>query len=482
MRLILKTFLLLLTAIHSFSAEADTSTKLPVAARVFTSGIHDIYLKQMQDFVHQAEITYPVLVSYTRDELRSEFQKEAFDLFQLIKQGALASVPEIKQEYHRKVIGQLREVIRLKDKCPEINDFITNSFLCFVDDLCLWMFTAPQLLDPMQDYMAATFPDAFPKKVIEGAWVGQLAALHGSIDPVEYGGVERTSPGLHNAHLNGDVPFFLYTIPTSRKEIRLIRTSNTTFDFFAEDGSVATAVIPEFANYLRAMADLGKTHLYVNYIERQKDGGSREISLLEGFENDPYFGLAVHVVSLARNSPFYKQESSFSEIEDAEEFKAVFIEELFADSKEGHYHWPKVVDLIGWRGTVRAILDEVHVAYFSRQAMLSVEERQQFIDVAYIKMVRKLMELLQPDVANLSCAISIDRGPTGFTLFYIDHLLQEKGRLDLVDLKKIATLVNAPGVLVRNRSVVPSHQQRFIGAAGLMQDVHERVRAGSSVE
>ncbi|HEV8053176.1 MAG TPA: hypothetical protein VGP47_11840 [Parachlamydiaceae bacterium] len=451
-----------------FLAAKGEASQVTNAHHVFSSETYDCYVNQLQDFIDLEEKNHPLLASVLQDQVHTEFQNNAIQLLDMVRKGPDEMTSKKKLEFHKYMINQLRLVIKLKDEMEICEDELTQNLAQFVNELCVWMYTTPRILKPMQSFMEDSF-ETFPVFINQEEWVDQLSTLRDTIESSgKFDGIIKHFPHIYSAHEDGDIPSHLYSILNNTKEIRVIRTPNVNYDFYPHHLSYKLKhdIVPEFITYLKAFAANGKKHLYVNYIERQ-NSDHPESDTIEEMENNPDINSAISVVSFARNSSFYKQSHSSSE--DAEEFKSAFMEELFVDPEKGNYYWPRAIDLEQWKVSVDKILNEVHVNYFSGNKILVKEERQQFIDVAYVKMTEHLIFLLEPDVVNLSCAVSIDRGPVGFTLLYIDLLLAQKEPIGLEDLQKIATLAYGPGAVVHNRAMHKHHHERLTGAAERLQ-------------
>lgn len=458
-------FILCLFIVSNAFAEEKNQPQIPLAYHVFTSGTYDLYFEQLQQFIVDELAEHPILQS-SSDISNTTFQQAGLQLIRWIENGPSLNTVEAKRAFHKNLITKVRTAIELKEKDPH-NDVLTSSLSAFVDNLCVWMYTQPKLMKAMGKFMENNFPREYGQHANPFQWIDHLQTLFDSInnDPRFNSTVEYA---FHTTHSEGDIPSHLFSIFAGDHEVRVIRTPNTTFDYQGMSGEINAAVMPEFLNYLSALSKQGKNHLYINFMARQSSD-KRKTDILEALESNPQFGQSIAVISLARNSDFYEQRKSYSNLDDVKTFKEVFIQELFADSAKSNYHWSNKLELSDWKENVRMILDNVHTQYFFNQERLTIEERMQFIDVAYIQIIEHIIALLQPDVVNLSCAITIDRGPTAYTLLYIDLLLKQKQTIDAEDLKTIETLVYGPGALIRNRKIDPVHNRHFINAARRLQ-------------
>lgn len=457
-------YIFVLLIIASANAVTSEDSKVPLAYHIFTSQAYDSYLDQLHVFVAKKTTKHPELLSLPNRMTSTLFQLKGLELIRWIKMGKSLQDTDEKRQFHKEMIVKLRNVIELKEQNLHSDD-LTLSISAFIDDLCVWMYTKPEFLNFMQNFMEQNLTFNLSANPESAPWTDQLQHLYDTINnDLRFNGTIKSSDKFHNPHPEGDIPSHLFSIFDGDHEIAFIRTHSTIYESLGTNGQMQVEAIPEFTNYLSALSKQNKLHLYVNYMARQGNDKFRT-PIIEGLENDPRFGSTIAVISLARNSDFYDQKNGFSQLNNAEMFKAAFMEELFLDTSIGNYYWSNKIDLPSWQEKVVSILEEVHSQYFVNSPVMSVDERKQFIDLAYVKITEHLIALFQPDAVNLSCAITIDRGPTAFTLLYLDLLLQQNKTIDEDTLKTIATLVYGPGVLVRNRSIDPIHNQHFINAA-----------------
>lgn len=448
---------------HPTSVESEVARQLPNSINLYSSTIFDVYYDQLQQFLVGEEEKNPTLYALFDLRFPSAFHEAGIELIQLIRQEISSLSPEAKKAHHGEIILSIRKMIELRADAIIEGDVCAEGLSDFLDHLTDWIYTSPKLYEPLRAFIELQFPEDFPSRLEEGNEMGQLRNLYASIlASNRFGGAESEHNKPFDAHRDGDLPSWLYTLNYGGKETRVIRTPNPTHD------AETRKIIPEFSNYLEGKSNKNGRHLYVNHYQRHEKVKPDVAFIIEALEGDPVYGGNIQVVSISRNSSFYHQDEGYAELSDASEFKTLFLLEMFEDPERGDYYWSKSLDETQWRETVSSLLDEVHNVYFSNHHFLTLPERLQFIEIAYAKMIKELIHQLQPEVVNITCAVSIDRGPSAYTLLYLDDLLQSKPRIDSGDLQSIAVFLLSPGLTVHNRPIHAPRLERFLQAAEKM--------------
>lgn len=451
--------------------ECDADRKLLNSINLYSSTIFDVYYDQLQQFLVGEEERDPALHALFDLQSSSDFHQTGIALILLIRQEISSLSPEAKMAHHEQIILSIRKMIEWRAEAAIKGDHYNESLSDFLDHLTDWIYTSPKLYEPLRAFIELQFSQEFPSVIDEGKEMEQLRNLHAAIEASNrFGGVDSKYQEPFDAHRDGDLPSWLYTLNYGGKETKVIRTPNITYDvsFDGHSNGYKRKIIPEFYNYLNALSKNNGRHLYVNHYQRHEKVKPDVACLIESLETDPIYGGNVQVVSISRNSPFYYQEKGYEDLSDASEFKTQFFLKMFEDPETGDYYWSKSLDDTQWRETASSLLDEVHNVYFSSRHSLTLPERLQFIEIAYAKIIRALIHQLQPDVVNITCAVSIDRGPAAYSLLYLEDLLQNKSRIDSDDLQSIAVFVLSPGLTVHNRPLHASRFERFLQAAEKM--------------
>ncbi len=257
-------------------------------------------------------------------------------------------------------------------------------------------------------------------------------------DP-KYGGRLKNTTHLKDGDYHGNIPFPLFTLG---ENTQVFRTGNVVYDLEKKE-----PVAPEFRQYLSLLNEDNKSHLYVNHMSR----GAKELVRMEKIHDLEKNYPAITVITLDKDSNFYDQKKMFQHLYDAEAFKRTFIQRLIAG--EG-YIWSPKINLFKWENSLIEIIHGVHQKYFNSIPELTIQERQEYIDIAYLEIIKELNHQYQFDSLNVSCKHTIDRAATTLALLYFD---QAK---DFDQTKLLALALSAP-IVYHNRPIHKGRYYRF---------------------
>lgn len=294
------------------------------------------------------------------------------------------------------------------------------------------------------------------------AYTKEVYAL--TLNDPSLNGCDKISKETNDQMRFGNFPYALF---------HLDKTLVLRIPSITKEVSSQVEIVEEFAQYLHALQRKNKKHLYVNLIT-QKYG--------KGISNDPEFRKQVErleqipelqgtifTVTLDKNSPFYFQSDEYEQMEDAEEFINTFAGQLFSTSNP-KYYWPSSLDAKEWQNTCLDLLREIHTACYNGQATLTVEERKDFIHIAYIEIVKKLVKHLKVDSMNVSCVNTVDRGISLLSELYLDQLFQQGAMIAKEDAERFTSLVLIHPIVLRNR---PAHIYRLDRILSATRQMHQ---------
>lgn len=244
----------------------------------------------------------------------------------------------------------------------------------------------------------------------------------------------------NDSYSEGNLPFLQFElsgIKVIRMGLPMIETSYFQSLFFPP------SINPEFVRFIR----LQKRHLYVNLMKREGLEGPASVAL-EALElKEPKLA----IVTLDKNSDFYWQKGNYPDT--AAEFKSLFLKKL--TDKKGAYYWS--YHLENWPSQLEEILEDVHRSYFPQNDLFTKEERQAFIELAYLEILDRLTQSLLPSSLNITCKHAIDRGPSLAVLWQM-----KKGAATE---RQVTALLLAPPLLMHNRMSHKARLDRFIATA-----------------
>ncbi len=225
-------------------------------------------------------------------------------------------------------------------------------------------------------------------------------------------------------------------------------------------------ITPEFKAYLRAVKARGRKHTYINFQRRVGsifNGESQRSASIHNLSMDPEFSEMFTVITLDKNSPFYKQSHEFAGIKNAKEFIDTFMARI--DEGNSGFLIPERFA----RNDLKARLVDIHLQLFSGKAMLSREERQDFIEVAYTMLIDHFVAETSADYYNASCKDCIDRGGGANALMFYVMTLRESGALTPQAFKQridaFGGMIFADALWARKRAIRHERLDRAVSAA-----------------
>jgi hypothetical protein len=419
---------------------------------VFDTEMYDHYLIQLEKFLakHPLEIAQEKPIS-------DKFQKEVIEFVSLLKAPPKPNT-EARRIYHIGLINKLRHVIALSEESNRDTQ-PAREMNKFIDAFVWWMFTKVHVEESMESFLVGNnvIPSELEPGLEKREFIQVFSQVYDSIKKNPRFLTKTTSTtDIVDDLGQGNVPTVIYTLNTPAQTV-VFTTPNTTREIPLDEKTVISMLAEEFQRYAEIVKMKKKRHLYINLMRRQNAYEGPKSKLIE--EMDNYHSFFVVTLDKSKTS-FYYQNEEFASDDDAARFKHTFIEQMF--SKDGNFYWPKSLDAAIWRADLIALIDEVHQGFFSSKPTLSVEERLDFIELSYLKIVEALVRRFEPHTLNMTCKHSKDRGPSLFTLVYLQEQLN--GTQEPNALKTLA-LFYAPPLITNNR---PSHSyrvHRFITAA-----------------
>ena len=343
----------------------------------------------------------------------------------------------------------------------------------FIDDFTHWFFTEKDIAAATKEFMEATA--SLNPEFYTAAYLADperyLVNLNEYVNNLLKFRENKKSAvrTKEDNYLHGDYPSKLYTLHNT-KQTQMVRLPNVAHDLeLDEKGFTSKAEVnPEFRNYVQVLARNNKTHFYVNVLSRDRNEKvkSREI---ESLEDDPITQNGIYVITLDKDhySPFYYQLPPFDTQDKAQLFMEDFLNRM--RQPDGAYYWSKKMERATWFEQLALLLQEVHERHFGSREMLTQIERQDFIELTYLKIIDTLAMRFQPDYMNITCKQAVDRGPSLYALYYlVDHA--KKGTIGDHERAEFLYFMLAPPLAYHDRGAHSYRVERAQGAANrLMQ-------------
>jgi len=399
----------------------NSTSAVQEGAQVFETPFYSDYHTQLNDFCQQ----HPLYQTVKSSQLQH-----------LIKKIENPFIDENEaRTHHEKFVQELRKNLALY-KADDLENKEGNPL--FLQDLVKWIFTQVDLKQSTYNYF---YENIHPVNNPIDSYLTLLKSLQAN---KQFSGLSKHERN-EDQYLSGNLPFFLFELPNaaSTKVIRMGYPLDSTNRFFLP--WITPKPYAELNNYLKQ-----QRHLYVNLMKRKGSEGTCSKALEKLEKTYP----KLRVVTLDKNSDFYHQKDLQDSIE-ASHFKRLYLEKLTA--KDGNYYWSHTLDKESWHVELFYILENTHQRYFNSQAILSKEERLNFIELSYLEILEHLVEILQPQSLNITCKQCMDRGPSLYVLWMIKH--------QVISEAEAKALLLAPPLLIHNRPSYAGKINRFTSAA-----------------
>lgn len=432
---------------------------------LYESKIFESYLLQLQNFV-QKEWN-----QHVENHEATSFEKKGHALIQLILNPPQLNDEGAKRQFHQKILTDLRHLRNELQTISPTEKKDVEGMCRFINELCEWIYTQPMIMNEMVEFIKKHLSDK-ENEQLENASMGELLPLMNQFYQrlrfsSKFQGIDESELRLYDPHFLGDIPSVLFSYLISApnesevKKVKIIRTPVITRDLVRNgNGKIEKAlIVEEFTGFLESYAKKNKSHVYINLMERSHSEGVRS-KLIENLEAE--YPQTFHVITLAKNSDFYRQRRAYAALDNGSEFKKNFMKEMFSKNKRNHYHWSPALGST-WEKECKELLDGVHSRYFNDQETLNQKQRLDFIEIAYAEIIDKIFVKLEPDTANLSCKSCIDRGAERLALQYLKANRAQD--MNQTHREELVAIILAPAILAMNRVLQNERFTRFSSSA-----------------
>lgn len=271
------------------------------------------------------------------------------------------------------------------------------------------------------------------------------------MDLLENGSYNSFDPISHN-----NIPHLLYGLYVDNRRILNMHLPAPLYQEFIHKASV----IEEFKAFLRSMdPSEGEKHLIFNLQDRTSWREQARSLVLEELQKVPEFADRLMVVTLAKDTEFYHQMPPYQDDNHADAFIKRFKEQL-SHEKYGFY-FPEEIKEALFPAFIDEILRGVHRVFFSGKNVLTKEHRQNFIELVYLFIEMKVIELVRPTSMSFSCKDGVDAGAAANAELFLFLKLLSAEAVTEKDIEQVSYMLYAPSIMVRERLILPERFQRM---------------------
>ncbi len=302
--------------------------------------------------------------------------------------------------------------------------------------------------------------------------MAKLLKLHpnGPLNKI-LGALEEGSYHEYDPLIQENLPSQLYTLYVQESKCLFARWPTPTHQEFIHKATV----IDEFKGYLRACLHEHrmKKCLVINLQDRATWKEHFRSVAIEELQSQETYDKHIEVVTLAKDTEFYHQLAPYQQENHADVFMQGFKEQLVDESCG--YLFPEGIKKVLMGGFINDAMQAVHRIFFSGKNVLPRENRMDFIEIFYLFLQLKIVELAKADVVGFCCKDGLDISlSTSAQLFVFLKFLNQE-RLSEMDREQLDLMIYGPCLLFRERAIMPERFNRMLSAIKAIESVHERL-------
>lgn len=263
---------------------------------------------------------------------------------------------------------------------------------------------------------------------------------------------EEQIPFFNPLHL-GNIPN-VEALYEGEKPLILLRMASPTKQELIKKAEI----IEEFKLFLFVVGSKkeGERVLLINFQDRTSWREHARAHAIEEWSKKAEFASTVATVTFAKETDFYNQAGHYKNIEDAEDFKNQFFEHL-QDETTGFYY-PLFIKKELFPDFANSLIETVHHTLFQSLNHLSLTQRLDFIEITYLLLELKIVEIVQPHyLVHLSKdGLDVTATTSAALMIFLQSIQGKAWSEPMLD--QLLYLLYGPTLIQRQRCV---HRERF---------------------
>lgn len=245
-------------------------------------------------------------------------------------------------------------------------------------------------------------------------------------------------------------------------------------------GSINKAVVnEEFKEWLRwepEDAQRQDTHLLINLQDSTSWQEHARCKVIEDLPKHAPYDKRLTTMTLAINTDFYHQRAPYHRVSQADVFMQQFKQHLEGEGSGGYF--PMVIRESLSSSFIDGLFASVHEIFFSNRNVLSPKERMNFIEITYLFLILKAVDVVRPDSVSLVCKDGVDVGSAFNALLFAALKVFNQESESKEDCEDIELILYAAPFLVRERAMAADRFHRTMEALRCV--IGARAEHGSS--
>ena len=240
--------------------------------------------------------------------------------------------------------------------------------------------------------------------------------------------------------------------------------------------TAGAVVNPDMIAYTDELELRGEKHAFFNLQDRNPKRmshpeywtGSPERARSLAIEKELNAKKSCFAVTLPHDTDFFHQRGQFANEEQAGTFKASLMWEM--NEPNGGFYFPPSLtgessaDKREFLNGLGKIFDDVHQYVYDGKKTLTAEERRNFIEIAYVFIILKILVASGATSFNISCKDAIDRGGVlNALMLFVIAVLNGEDVSSPAFQKKLDTFTHGPAFVVKTQGVLSSRSPQLLG-------------------
>jgi hypothetical protein len=258
--------------------------------------------------------------------------------------------------------------------------------------------------------------------------------------------------------IEGDLPHQLYSLDMNGLYATNLRMPSPT----AQVSINLATPTEEFNGFLRSYSSgpIAKHHLLINFQDRTSWKEHARCVALEQLQNQAEYSKVLTVVTMPKETDFYYQLGPYQELNQAKLFIEQFEEHL--SSEQCGFYFPKAIRQALFPTFIDKLLKEIHKNFFYEKNVLTRRQRLDFIELTYMFIQCKLIDLTNAYSFSFTCKDGIDTGAVASAQLFLFLKLLNGVELTQKEIEQVRWMVFAPALMIRERLVNTERFNRMI--------------------
>lgn len=400
----------------------------------------------------------------------------------LIEEGAKKSCLSYFSDFQ----NYLRELLfdmgygRLIDNPPDETDRFSNYFLELVHALCFAIFSQKFDYDRALSYIYQLIGKELKNQEKNSLNPSHLATYHQIMEIHEVLGKEL------NKHPSGPLfkvieifqqleehtvfdPYMMRNLGSKFFDFKIQKLTGSVY--LLPCPTLQTQIdqaqsIPEYEGVLRNFVKNNEKVLWVNLQDRTSIEEFARCRELEKISINAEFQAVLSLLTLPVSTTFYMQSEDYLKLHDKKQFKKVFLDQLMSGIDCGYYY-PKELHLN--REIYEKIIHEVELIAFKEKKELTRKNRLDWIEMVYLFLILKSMELIKPQHIVFISKDGVDVGAVTMAAMYaLIKMLDPQSNWKEGEKELFVSMHFLPALMERERIVDLHRLNRTISAISVL--------------